>query len=92
MAGNGRTNVGTHDDSDCLAEFKDSGVYKANGDYRGRAGTLYYCGYNRAEGNAFPDFSGKLFKNFGKLVSGHFFNARAEHMHSEKEKGKAAHG
>ena len=90
MGSNGGTDIGTHDDADCLAEFEDAGVYKTDGDNGGCGRTLYQSGDSRAEQNAFPDASGKLFKDFGKLAAGHFFKAGAEHMHSVKEEGKSA--
>ena len=72
MGSYGGTDIGTHDDADSLAKFKNTGVYEADCDNSCCRRTLNKSGDASAEGNAFPYAAGKFFKKFCKFAAGHF--------------------
>ena len=82
MGGDGGTDVGAENYSDCLAEFEDSGVHKPHGYDGGGGGALDEGGQNDAQNYAFPGFARELFEYFREPVARDLFKARAEHMHS----------
>ena len=86
-AGNGRTNVASHDNADSLMQLHDATVDKADDHDRGRTGTLDDSGHAQTQKETFDGVVGQLAQDFLQLSASLFFKSLAHDVHAEQKQG-----
>ena len=90
QTGDGSTDVGTHDDPDCLLQGHHTGVYEAHHHNSGCGGGLDDCGDDRTHQNTQNAIGSEFFQNRLHSVTGSSLQAAAHHLHAVQEQGQTA--
>ena len=86
--GDGRADIGAHDDRDRASQGQQAGIDEAHDEERGRRRALHHGGDHDAGQNALEVVGGHLGHENPQPVSGHFLQTAAHQGHAIEEHGK----